>query len=385
MTRLSARLFLSGALLSAALPQPLEAQRFPASQIQRAISDQRIQSATIWLDQISAALFRDAGERYITPRVVGYDGTLMTPCGRMPSDNAYACRTDGTIYYDRTFLSGLMVATSLRLPSDGGTAPVLGIAHEWGHELQFLLGLDYTDAVDRSERDADCLAGVLLARAQVLGRLRAGDLEEARLSIGLVGDSVLVPGEWGHVIERINANAAPGAIPVITNGTGYHGNANERLTAFNQGLRRSLPSCVAGIPRPGKDPPLTAVRWYVNNAGGAYDLGVAQNKPIVMVSGDRNGANFIRLKKETLESPVLAGLANVAIFVYTDPASDLVARNLGKALKYDRLPVISLFAPNANMIDEVTRIIGLWDAPTVLRELTKGMTSRGWLGATRTP
>ena len=68
-----------------------------------------------------------------------------------------------------------------------------------------------------------------------------------------------------------------------------------------------------------------------------------------------------------------------------DPAHDLVARNIGKALGYDQFPVISLFAPNGNQLDEAFRMVGLWDAPTVLRELSKAMTKRGWLGPTRAP
>lgn len=349
---------------------------------EKTISDMHIRMAERYLDEISATIFRENGERYLTPGVRGYDNNVMTGCGRIEADNAYACRSDGTIYYDRTFLAGLMSAASSQLKTDGDMAAIYGIAHEWGHELQFLLGLDYTSAVNRSESDADCLAGVLLGRAQALGKLHAGDMEEARFAIAFVGDSVLAPGAWGKTIERINA--AGGAM-VITNARGYHGNPAERLTAFNRGLNGNLRACVAGIPRPGQAAAVTTIHWYVNNTADAYDRGVAENKPIVFVSGAASGANFIRLKQETLESPVLAPLANKAIFVYADPASDVVASRLGKALGYQGLPVISLLAPNPNMIDEASRIVGLWDAPTVLRELSKGMTKRGWLGPTRAP
>jgi hypothetical protein len=239
--------------------------------------------------------------------------------------------------------------------------------------------------VERAESDADCLAGVLLGRAQALGKLHAGDMDEARFSIAFVGDDPLSTGVWGKTIERINASAAAGSTPVITNAMGIHGNAAERLAAFNRGLSMNMRLCVEGIRRPGQAAAVTTIRWYVNNTADAYDRGVAENKPIVLVSGDANGANFIRLKQETLESAVLAPLANAAIFVYADPARDIVARNIGKALGYERLPVISLLAPNPNMIDEASRIVGLWDASTVLRELSKGMTTRGWLGATRAP
>ncbi|MEO7996200.1 MAG: neutral zinc metallopeptidase [Gemmatimonadaceae bacterium] len=371
--------------LAVAVPNLLTAQLLPSAPFERTVVDIQLRTAATYLDQISATIFKENGERYLTPRLVGYDKTVMTACGRVKADNAYACRSDGTIYYDRTFLAGLMSAASQRLKTDGDMAAIYAIAHEWGHQIQFLLELDYTGAVNRSETDADCLAGVMLARARTFGKVQAGDMEEARYAIQFVGDPPLTPGVWGQAIERINANAAPGSIPVITNAQGYHGNANERLAAFNRGLATSMRSCVAGIRGPRQVAAVTTIYWYVNNLAEAYDRGVAENKPIVLVSGDANGANFIRLKKETLESPILAQLANAAIFVYTDPARDIVARNIGKALGYDRLPVISLLAPNPNMIDEAGRMIGLWDAPTVLRELSKNMTKRGWLGATRAP
>lgn len=384
LVKLIARALGASALIIGSPPYLL-AQLLPSAPFERTVVDVRLKAAANYLDQISAAIFRENGERYLTPRVVGYDKTVMTACGRIQADNAYACRSDGTIYYDRTFLAGLMSAASQRLKTDGDMAPIYAIAHEWGHQLQYLLELDYSGAVNRSETDADCLAGMLLARARTLGKVQAGDMEEARFAIEFVGDPPLTTGVWGQAIERINANAAPGSIPVITNSMGYHGNANERLAAFARGLSTNVRSCVAGIRSPRQVATVTSIRWYVNNTAEAYDRGVAENKPIVLVSGDANGANFIRLRRETLESPVLASLANTAIFVYTDPTRDIVARNIGKALGYDRLPVISLLAPNPNMLDEAYRIVGLWDAPTVLRELSKGMTKRGWLGPNRAP
>ena len=366
-------------------PPFLQAQLLPSAPFERTVVDVHLRSAANYLDQIAATIFRENGERYLTPRVVGYDKTVMTGCGRIQADNAYACRSDGTIYYDRTFLAGLMSAAAKQLRTDGDMAAIYAIAHEWGHEMQYLLDLNYTGAVNRSETDADCLAGVLLARARTLGKMQNGDLEEARFSIAFVGDAPLTTGVWGQAIERINANAAPGSVPVITNSMGYHGNSNERLAAFNRGFSGNMRTCVAGIRSPRQVAAVTTIQWYVNNTADAYDRGVAENKPIIVVSGDPNGANFIRLKKETLESPVLASLANAAIFVYTDPSRDIVARNIGKALGYDRLPVISLLAPNPNMLDEAARIVGLWDAPTVLRELSTHMTKRGWLGASRAP
>ncbi|MEP6508374.1 MAG: hypothetical protein ABJC63_09135 [Gemmatimonadales bacterium] len=75
-----------------------------------------IRTAASYLDQISATIFRENGQRYLTPSVRGYDNTVMTGCGRIEADNAYACRSDGTTYYDRTFLAGRYLPSRLLRP-----------------------------------------------------------------------------------------------------------------------------------------------------------------------------------------------------------------------------------------------------------------------------
>ncbi|MBC8088832.1 MAG: neutral zinc metallopeptidase, partial [Phycisphaerae bacterium] len=296
----------------------------------------------------------------------------------------YACRADGSIYYDKAFLAALMSGAARALRTDGDMAAVNPLAHEWGHILQYLLDTDYSTAPNRSEPDADCLAGVLMSRMQRQQQLQPGDLQEARWAIEFAGDAPLNTGVWGNVIERLNLNAPPGSIPVITNAMGDHGNPRERLQAFSRGLTGTVASCTANIPRPGRVVVAT-VHWYVNDLANAYDRGVAQNKPTVFVSVDLNDPNFNRFKTETLQSPIFAQLANYAIFVYSDPTRDIVARNAGNALGYGRLPVISLLAPNPNMLDEASRIIGVLPASTIVNDLTRHLKSRGWMGTTRAP
>ena len=131
------------------------------------------------------------------------------------------------------------------------------------------------------------------------------------------------------------------------------------------------------------------IHWFVDNTAAAYELALAQHKPLVLATGDFKGVYFQRLRNEVFSSRELAQLAPYAIFAYADPSHDIVARNFGKVLGYDKWPIISLFAPNGDALDEEARIIGLFDAQTETAQLSKHMRSRGWLppvaGSARAP
>jgi predicted metalloprotease len=142
-----------------------------------------------------------------------------------------------------------MAKTARALGTDGDMGAIFLVAHEWGHAVQSQLGLDYSRAVDRVESDADCLAGSSVAEASTLGLLQPGDIAETEYALGLVGDAPLVGGEWGKMIETLNAQAAPGSVPVLTNALGDHGNARERVAAFHRGMQGGAKSCVLGIPK----------------------------------------------------------------------------------------------------------------------------------------
>lgn len=239
-------LFLS--ILVLITPATLPAQdRVDSAQI--VASDAKVRAAIVFLDKTWAQTFKTLGWRYVTPRVVGYDEAVLTACGRVSGMNAYACALDGTISYSRSFVGLLMVKTARAMGTDGDMGAIFPIAHEWGHSVQYLLGLDYSAAVDRVEADADCLAGTAIAAANAQGYLQPGDLAETEYALGLVGDAPLVGGEWGKMIETINAQAPPGSVPVLTNARGDHGNARERVAAFHRGMTSGVLACVLGIPR----------------------------------------------------------------------------------------------------------------------------------------
>ncbi|HEY9678047.1 MAG TPA: hypothetical protein V6C76_08550 [Drouetiella sp.] len=104
------------------------------------------------------------------------------------------------------------------------------------------------------------------------------------------------------------------------------------------------------------------IDWITNTADG-YDKGVHEQKPIVMVFGE-NGQWSKALNSE-LDKSEFQRLSNQAVFLKSTPSTDAVAANMGKALGIDHYPSISVLSPNGNMLDEVGRIVGYFDANTV--------------------
>ena len=221
----------------------------PVDSAQIAAAEAKVRMASGFIDKSWAKTFTAWGERYVTPRLVGYDTFVMSACGKISGMNAHACDTDGAIYYSRPFLALLMTKTAYAKLTDGDMGAIVPIAHEWGHAVQNMLRLDYSSAADRVEADADCLAGAVIAQANTAGYLEQGDVAESEYSLQLVADDPLVGGDWGKAIEMINARAPAGSIPVMTNATGDHGNGRERVAAFHRGFESGARSCVLGIPR----------------------------------------------------------------------------------------------------------------------------------------
>src|SRR5262249_42926042 len=126
-----------------------------------------------------AQIFASRGARYMSPSLVSYTGSALTPCGQAGSNNAAYCAADNKIYYDSVFFAGMMKAAGEYLGTDGDYAPIVILAHEWGHAAQ--AQLDSTSLIGLfRENMADCLAGAITQMAGFDRHLDRGDLEEAR-------------------------------------------------------------------------------------------------------------------------------------------------------------------------------------------------------------
>jgi hypothetical protein len=102
----------------------------------------------------------------------------------------------------------------------GDFAPIVVMAHEWGHHVQALLGLAPARG-NTVELHADCLAGAYASDAGQRGLLDPGDITEAVAMSAAAGDPLGLPQD------------TPGA----------HGINDDRITAFMRGYLGGVDAC----------------------------------------------------------------------------------------------------------------------------------------------
>jgi uncharacterized protein len=155
---------------------------------------------------------------YDSPNIVGvFDGTdpdSAPRCGGVPlgPDNAYYCGLGDFLAYDARLLE--------RSEELGDGFLYLVVAHEWGHAVQ--ARLDSSLIADRLELQADCLAGAAIYGAEADGDLvfEEDDQEELTNSLVTLADDT----PWTDI--------------------GDHGNADERIEAFNIGRDDGVEGCL---------------------------------------------------------------------------------------------------------------------------------------------
>ncbi len=176
------------------------------------------------LDNYWTGVFKEEGIKYKPPvDFIPYfqENQFTTDCGDVELNNAFYCEGNHGIYYDYNFLQD-------QLDTVGDFAPVIIIAHEWGHLVQANLGIldDPHYLTIQTEQQADCFAGAWAKHTEDEGLLEAGDLDEAANSLFSAGDSEDTP--WFE----------PGA----------HGSPQQRIQAFQIGYDGSPIACLDFTP-----------------------------------------------------------------------------------------------------------------------------------------
>lgn len=182
-------------------------------------------------------IFRSSGSRYQEPRLVLFNGVVGSACGRASSAvGPFYCPQDQQLYLDLNFFEQL----SQSLGASGDFASAYVVAHEVGHHVQNLLGVEekfraQQRGASEAERNklsvkmelqADCLAGVWAKRTQAAKNvLEEGDLEEALNAASAVGDDRLQQRSRGEVVPD----------------SFTHGSSAQRMNAFQAGFRNGDP------------------------------------------------------------------------------------------------------------------------------------------------
>ncbi len=157
-------------------------------------------------------LFRQSGKNYRLPKLVLYNDAVKSACGFSSSATGpFYCPGDEKLYIDLAFYQELQ--NKFKAPGDFAMAYV--IAHEVGHHVQNLLGInrqvmalrgklsktEFNRVMVRLELQADYFAGVWAHHDQRLNNiLEEGDIEEALNAASAVGDDRIQKRTQGYVV-----------------------------------------------------------------------------------------------------------------------------------------------------------------------------------------
>ena len=150
-------------------------------------------------------VFSAAGKRYQEPVLVLFEGSVRSGCGgASAASGPFYCPSDQKVYLDLSFFREL----DKRFGAAGDFAQAYVVAHEIGHHVQTLLGINrqVQEAQQGGSRaganalsvalelQADCFAGVWGNHASKKSLLDPGDVEEGLSAAAAIGDDRLTGG-----------------------------------------------------------------------------------------------------------------------------------------------------------------------------------------------
>ena len=150
-------------------------------------------------------VFSSAGKRYQEPVLVLFDGSVRSACGgASAASGPFYCPADQKVYLDLSFFRQL----DQRFGAPGDFAQSYVVAHEVGHHVQTLLGINRQVSQSQQgssraganqlsvamELQADCFAGVWGHHASRKQLLDQGDVEEGLAAAAAIGDDRLTQG-----------------------------------------------------------------------------------------------------------------------------------------------------------------------------------------------
>ena len=211
-------------------PPPSASTRPEPSTAVRANEDQRVQFVSFVLDDAQKTWGRLLAGRYERAKLVLFTDAVSSACGfASAARGPFYCPGDRKVYIDLAFYDDLQ----RRFGAPGEFAQAYVVAHELGHHVQNLLGIegemrraqqsrpDLAKSLSvRFELQADCLAGVWGHSTGERGILESGDVESGLNAAAAIGD------------DRMQRSAGRGVHPESFT----HGSSAQRVRWFRQGL-----------------------------------------------------------------------------------------------------------------------------------------------------
>jgi uncharacterized protein len=182
------------------------------------------------------------GSRYQPTKARLFRDAIQSACGFAQSASGpFYCPADHYVYLDLGFFDEL----SRRFGASGDFAQAYVLAHEVGHHVQSVLGIDAqmrqlqaqrpsdrNELSVRLELQADCFAGVWGHEASKSGRfasgrmeMESGDLEEGLRAASAIGDDRIQRMQTGHVFPDKFT----------------HGSSEQRVTWLRRGFESGNP------------------------------------------------------------------------------------------------------------------------------------------------
>ena len=176
------------------------------------------------------------GDQYRDARLVLYREATQSGCGvGQAGMGPFYCPLDERIYIDLSFFDELQN----RFRAAGDFAQAYVIAHEIGHHVQHIIGMDTrvrqmqqsrpaeaNELSVRLELQADCFAGVWGNSTSQRRILEGGDVEEALNAAAAIGDD--------RIQRQTTGTVRPESFT--------HGSSQQRVTWFRRGLESGDPA-----------------------------------------------------------------------------------------------------------------------------------------------
>lgn len=184
-------------------------------------------------------IFAEAGQDYRDPTLVMFSGAVGSACGHAQSAmGPFYCPADSKVYIDLSFYRDL----AQRFEAPGDFAQAYVIAHEVGHHIQNLIGIEEDVRRQRarlSEADANALSVRVELQADCFAGIWANRLVAANAEVQL---------EEGDIAEGLNAASAIGDDRLQQQSTGRivpdsftHGSSDQRMRWFQRGFESGNP------------------------------------------------------------------------------------------------------------------------------------------------